>query len=368
MKKRHKGLFVVLLLTVVAAVSVGIVAISKYGEAGHSQTAQTESDADAEHNTEDHDHEDEHDDSDAHDEEHDHDHEHNHDHEANEEAAEAAALYTIDGLSEVTPADGTLTVVTSFYPMYISTLNVIGEAENVELENLSEPQTGCLHDYTLTPADMKLLATADVFIINGGGIETFLLDVAEAYPNLTIVNASDGISMTDENSHVWMSVDLYRSQSDNITKALSVINPANSSVYSANGYAYDRKLDELAHRQAKLIDETDGMEIISLHEAYGYLADDYGMEVAYLLNLDEERQVSANEVAEVVTEIKEHDIKAVLAEADYGSEMGTLLEKETGVKVYYLDTLTRGTYYPDAYIDAMSSNIDLIEKLISDTN
>ncbi len=351
MKKRHKGLFVVLLLAAVAAVSVGIVAISKYGEA--QSTAHTESESDEDTETEEHDHEDE----DG--EEHDHDHE-------SEEAAEAASAYTIDSLSEVTADDGTLTIVTSFYPVYISTLNVIGEAENVELENLSEPQTGCLHDYTLTPADMKLLATADVFIINGGGIETFLLDVAEAYPDLTIINASDGIEMTDENSHVWMSVSLYRQQVDNITNALSIVDPSNSSVYSANGYAYDRQLDELAHRQAELLDATEGLEIISLHEAYGYLAEDYGMEVAYLLNLDEERQVSANEVAEVIAEINEHGIKAVLAEADYGSETGALLAEETGVNVYYLDTLTRGTYYPEAYIDAMNSNIDLIEQLVSD--
>ena len=58
-----------------------------------------------------------------------------------------------------------LTVVTSFYPMYIAAENVIGDAGDVRLENLSEPQTGCLHDFQLTPEDMKLLSTADVFII-----------------------------------------------------------------------------------------------------------------------------------------------------------------------------------------------------------
>ena len=53
-----------------------------------------------------------------------------------------------------------LTVVTSFYPMYIAAENVIGDADGVRLENLSEPQTGCLHDFQLTPEDMKLLSTA----------------------------------------------------------------------------------------------------------------------------------------------------------------------------------------------------------------
>ena len=67
-------------------------------------------------------------------------------------------------------ADDMLTVVTSFYPMYIATLNIVDGVEGVRLENLSEPQTGCLHDFQLTPEDMKLLSTADVFVINGGGI------------------------------------------------------------------------------------------------------------------------------------------------------------------------------------------------------
>ncbi len=88
-----------------------------------------------------------------------------------------------------------LTVVTSFYPMYIAAENVIGDADGVRLENLSEPQTGCLHDFQLTPEDMKLLSTADVFIINGGGIESFMKEVAEAYPNLKIIEACENISL-----------------------------------------------------------------------------------------------------------------------------------------------------------------------------
>ncbi|MBO5656972.1 MAG: zinc ABC transporter substrate-binding protein, partial [Agathobacter sp.] len=88
-------------------------------------------------------------------------------------------------------------VVTSFYPMYIAAMNVIGDAPGVTLKNLSEPQTGCLHDFTLTPEDMKLLSNADVFIINGGGIESFMEEIAEAYPNLVIIEASEGITLLE---------------------------------------------------------------------------------------------------------------------------------------------------------------------------
>ena len=80
---------------------------------------------------------------------------------------------TVAARNQEVHASKELTVVTSFYPMYIAAENVIGDAGDVRLENLSEPQTGCLHDFQLTPEDMKLLSTADVFIINGGGIESF---------------------------------------------------------------------------------------------------------------------------------------------------------------------------------------------------
>ena len=42
---------------------------------------------------------------------------------------------------------------------------------------------------------MKLLSDADVFIINGGGMEEYLGDVLDSYPELKIINLSEGITM-----------------------------------------------------------------------------------------------------------------------------------------------------------------------------
>ena len=82
--------------------------------------------------------------------------------------------------------DGNLKIVTSFYPMYLATMNVTRGVEGVEVVNLTPPQTGCLHDYQLTPEDMKLLETADIFVINGLGMESFHDKVTEARPDLKI--------------------------------------------------------------------------------------------------------------------------------------------------------------------------------------
>ena len=286
--------------------------------------------------------------------------------------------------------DEDFVVVTSFYPMYIATMNVIGDTEGVTLKNLSEPQTGCLHDFQLTPADMKLLSTADVFIINGGGIESFMEDIAKQYPDLIVIEACDGIELlceTEEhghehdddvthdaqdaheehnhaiNAHAWMSVANYRKQVENIASGLAKTAPPMRESFLANAEDYDRKLEALQVEQDALLTLTQGKEVIMFHCAYDYVAEDLGLEVAFCMDLDEERQVSAGEVAEVLEVIQEHGVKYIFAEALYGTSMCEMVQKEADVEVIYLDPLNRGEYEADSYIEGMRNNLKLIKKV-----
>lgn len=285
---------------------------------------------------------------------------------------------------ETKQQDSELTVVTSFYPMYIAAMNVIGDTPGVDLQNLSEPQTGCLHDYQLTPADMKLLSGADVFIVNGGGIESFLSDVAADYKNLSIVNACEGLNLLSEedegeehthedghnhgdvNAHAWMSIALYKQQVENILEGLCRIDPKHQDAYESNAKEYLAKLEDLEKEQQSLKEELAGKHIVIFHEAYAYVAEDYDMEISYTMDLDEERQVSAGEVADVMGTIEKNDISVVLAEELYGKDMGDTVERETDAKVCYLDTLTRGEYEKDSYLDAMRRNMELLKEAFAE--
>lgn len=285
---------------------------------------------------------------------------------------------------ETKQQDSELTVVTSFYPMYIAAMNVIGDTPGVDLQNLSEPQTGCLHDYQLTPADMKLLSGADVFIVNGGGIESFLSDVAADYKNLSIVNACEGLNLLSEedegeehtredghnhgdvNAHAWMSIALYKQQVENILEGLCRIDPKHQDAYESNAKEYLAKLEDLEKEQQSLKEELAGKHIVIFHEAYAYVAEDYDMEISYTMDLDEERQVSAGEVADVMGAIEKNDISVVLAEELYGKDMGDTVERETDAKVCYLDTLTRGEYEKDSYLDAMRHNMELLKEAFAE--
>ena len=279
-------------------------------------------------------------------------------------------------------ADDMLTVVTSFYPMYIAALNIVDGVDGVRLENLSEPQTGCLHDFQLTPEDMKLLSTADVFVINGGGIESFMSDVAKAYPKLDVVEACEDVALLsedadtesesnhdhdhdhdhgDENAHAWMSVPRYRTMVQTIASRLAEKDAKHADEYYANAKAYDAKLAVLEEKIDSLKSLTSGQNIIIFHEAYEYVADDFSMNACYLLDLDEERSVSAGEVKQVIGAIKDDGVSVILAEELYGKSMGDTVSRETDVHMVYIDPLNRGEYDKDSYLDGMEHNIELIK-------
>lgn len=284
----------------------------------------------------------------------------------------AVLLFLGVGLTEIyvnhteEKEDGQYTVVTSFYPMYIAALNVVGENDHIRLENLSEPQTGCLHDYQLTPADMQLLSTADAFIINGGGIESFLGEVAEQYPELTIINASEQVDLIEDNAHAWMNIEDYMTQVKTIEAELSAADPADAEQFSENAEAYLAKLSSLKEQADAVKPLTEGKNIVIFHEAYEYVAEEFGMQVSYVMDLDEERQVSAGEVADVVRAVTDGGVRVILAEELYGKDMGDTVESETNAKVCYLDTLVRGDYDADSYLNAMQQNITLLKEAFSD--
>lgn len=254
-----------------------------------------------------------------------------------------------------------LTIVTSFYPMYIATANIVDGCENVALQNLSEPQTGCLHDYQLTPEDMKLISGADALIVNGGHVEPFLYDVKEAYPELPIIEAGAEVEMLGENGHMWMDTEAYRIQVRSIAKELGALDPAHADRYKENAEEYCDKIAQLENAYHN-IKHHEGTSVILLHEGYEYLAAEWGLDVAYTLNLDEKRKVSAKEVASVLEAIREHGVSMILAEEQYGSKLAETVCKETDVQVLYLDTCVRGEYEKDAYLNAMKQNLEAIAK------
>lgn len=268
---------------------------------------------------------------------------------------------------ETTPNEkNEVTVVTSFYPMYLVAENLLDGIEGVHLENLSEPQTGCLHDFQLTPEDMKLLSTADVFIVNGSGAESFLEDVYKEYDDLKVVDATADLSLEEELlMHGWMMPKVYRQEILKIADVLCELYPSFEGKLVENKERYLFSLENLENQYRELSETLKNKPVILFSEAFEGFAQGLGLEVTYLMDLDEERQISSGEVAQVLQAIEKHPGCVIIAEERYGKKMTQLVRAQKEVPVYFLEPITRGTYEKDAYISMMQENLNRMKEMVT---
>lgn len=271
------------------------------------------------------------------------------------------------------------TIVTSFYPIYLFTLNLTDGIEGLEVRNMAAPGTGCLHDYQLQTSDMKKLAEADAFLINGAGMESYLTNVMEAFPDLPVVDASTGIELLcsdgddhDEhenhdhgeyNAHVWLDAGNAQIMVNNLAEGLMTVCPEAAQAIAANRDAYLARLNALDEEITAALADLPRKDIITFHEAFPYFANAYGLNVAAVVNREPGDALSPAALATLVKLVKELGAPPLFTEPQYEDMAAQTLARETGAKVYTLDPVVTGpetdvplTYYEDV----MRANVQVL--------
>ncbi len=264
---------------------------------------------------------------------------------------------------------GQIKIVASFYPMYIMARNVAEGVPGVMVENLTPPVTGCLHDYAITTSDMRKLAEADVLVVNGAGMESFLEQVMAQYPKVKVVRLSDGISLLKDahgdNPHVWVSVARARLEVERLGAFMQEADPRHAALYQKNTEAYAARLKALEQKMTEGLLPYKGKEIITFHEAFVYFADEFGFKVAAVIEREPGSAPSAREIADTVDLIKKSGIKMIFNEPQYSSIAAETIARETGAVIDTLDPAVTGDDAPDAYIKTMERNLEVLKNAFS---
>lgn len=277
-----------------------------------------------------------------------------------------------DGKTADSKTEAGMTIVTSFYPMYVATINVTRDIPSVKVINMTKPQTGCLHDYQLTPQDLITIEGADAFVVNGAGMETFLEDVLKQQKDLNIVEASQGIELIkdesgEDNAHVWVSISNSILQVRNIAEQLSAVDPENADQYQSNADAYIVKLEALKEKMHASLDPISNRDIITFHEAFPYFAKEFNLNIADVIEREPGTAPTPKELEEIINTVKASNIKVLFAEPQYSSAAADTISKETGAKIYSLDpgvtgAADEGAY--DDYLNIMESNLKSLEEAL----
>ena len=112
----------------------------------------------------------------------------------------AALLLSLPGCGAGAAEGPRLTVVCTTYPIYLFASSLAEGVDGVAVERLDTGTASCLHDYTLSMADMKKLERADIIAVNGAGLEEFLED-ALAASDAKVIDCSQGVVLLESLSH-----------------------------------------------------------------------------------------------------------------------------------------------------------------------
>ena len=258
-------------------------------------------------------------------------------------------------------------IVTSFYPIYGMVANLTQNAQNVELTNMTETNVGCLHDYTLTTADMKKIEDADALIQNGLGLEEFMDKIIQTYPDLKIINSSEQVTniLTENeqnNPHIWTSIQNYKQQVQTTAQKLIEYNPENTSIYQTNCQQYLQKLQELQNNYKEQVN-LKGQKAICLNEALTYLAEELEMDVTTVQTNHEESTLSADSLKDLISKMQNENIQIILIDKEDNTQNAETLANETGAKIYKLDSAMSGSGKLDDYYLSMQNNLEILKHL-----
>ena len=289
-------------------------------------------------------------------------------------------------------------VLCSTFPIYQLTRNVAQGREGVEVQLLLPASLGCPHHYSLTPQDMKKLANADVFVVNGLGMEEFLgAPVAQANRDLLVVDSSAGIPdvmayaedrhgeeaehaeegheaheegeeehrhhhlHAGANPHLFVSPRMAAKLALNVAAGLSKADPEGAGVYYRNARAYAGRMNALAGEMSALGQRLRNRRIVQPHGVFDYLARDLGLEVVAMLQ-PHGQEPSAAEMIEIVRIVREKNAGAVFTEPQYSPKAGQTIAREAGIPAAVLEPAASGP--EDAPLDyfetTMRQNMEIL--------
>lgn len=286
--------------------------------------------------------------------------------------ASMAVLAPGAGASAQTPA--TLKIGVTLHPYYSWTKNVIGTLPGYEVRSIlpGEIDAG---DYQPRPDDIKKLVDLDAIVVNGIGHDDFIQPMIRAAGNKKLVvirpnettpqiHSARGNSV---NSHTFISFTNAIQQTYAIQKALAALRPLDAAALQRNAGEYARRLRLIKSKGAQQLAEAKITRVVTVHDGYGYLLQEFGLEVAGVVQPAHGLTPSAAELRDMVKLLQREKIKVIFSEETFPQPMLKVLQDEGGAKVYVITHIASGEYTADKFEREMQRNVEtMIRALVTE--
>ncbi|MEU8659648.1 metal ABC transporter substrate-binding protein [Actinoplanes philippinensis] len=310
-------------------------------------------------------------------------------------AALAVAVAAIAGCSESaaepggSPSDGPKLAVVATTPEVADFVRNVG-GDDVAVTQIIKPNVDP-HDYEPTPADLQAIASAELIVKNGVGLEEWLDRTIESAGFAgTVVDSSQGVTLREgghhdegehageeageegeeHDPHIWHDPRNAKVMVTNIEKGLAAADPAKAATFAGNLATYTAELDKLDADNTAAWQRipADQRKLVTNHDAFGYYIARYDLLFvgSVIPSLDTSAELSAKQLTDLVAKIRATGAKAVFAESSLPPKTAEALAQQAGVKVVagedalYGDSLGEPGAPQGTYLGAERHNTQVI--------
>jgi zinc transport system substrate-binding protein len=246
-----------------------------------------------------------------------------------------------------------ISVVAAFYPLAYAAEQIGGSS--VDVTNLTPPGTEP-HDVELSVRDVEKVRSADVVFYLGAGFQPALERAVDGADGET-VDLLQSVDVHEKDPHVWLDPVRY----EQIAKRI--------------GAVLDRPSEPFVRRVAKLhadyragLARCERREIVTSHEAFGYLSDRYGLKQIAITGFSPEAEPTPRALEHVIEQVRESGATTVFFETLLSPRIAETVARETGARTAVLnpieglteDELARG----ENYFTVMRENLATLRKAL----
>lgn len=264
-------------------------------------------------------------------------------------------------------------VVTTFYPVYEFSKEVVGEAGQVEMI-LEAGQD--MHSFEPSPKDIATIAEADVFVHATPYMETWVPDMLTSLEDsdVQIVEAAEGIDLLKEGKlntvdpHVWLDPVYAQSMVATISAAMQEADLEHANTYLENTEKYIQELVQLDQEYQQALGAAVNRTFVVQHAAFDYLARRYNLQGVAISSLSDSQEVSPAQIAEISSFMNDQNISVVYYQDSASSQLAETLATEAGAELevlYDIEGIPKTEREQGVnYLILMRENLEALQKVI----
>jgi len=262
-------------------------------------------------------------------------------------------------------------ILVTFYPIYQFT-KAVGK-EKIDISIIIPPGIEP-HDWEPTIQDIQKMKDADMIVINGAGLESWIIKITSVNPDVMIVDTSNDIPLLERDSngfdksakdpHIWLDPVLAKKQVQNIADGLIKLDPRNTKYYQQNANAYKLKLDTLDKEIKTDLSTCDKKDFLAFHDAFSYFSQEYGLHQHTIVGgLDPQTEPTAQTLQQITKDAQSLELNVIFTEEAVNPQISQVIADEIHGKVMVLSPLEITDKKID-YIQKMEQNLSNLKEAL----